>query len=93
MPAEWAPHTAVWTAWPHDPEQWLEGLDAPQRALMAMVSAIVDDGRGEHVHLLVRHADDEAAARPAHGAALRSASTRGAELVAHVAAERRQRGQ
>ena len=67
MPAEWAPHTAVWTAWPHDPEQWLEGLDAPQRALMAMVSEIVDlDGgtpRGERVELLVRDAADEAAAR------------------------------
>ncbi|MBA3461352.1 MAG: agmatine deiminase family protein [Deltaproteobacteria bacterium] len=72
MPAEWAPHTAVWTAWPHDPEQWLEGLDAPQRALMAMVSAIADDGRGEHVHLLVRHAADEAAARALLGAAAAS---------------------
>jgi len=60
------PHTAVWTAWPHDAEQWLEGLVAPQRALMQMVSAIVDlDGdrpRGERVELLVRTAADEAAA-------------------------------
>jgi len=67
MPAEWTPHTAVWTAWPHDAEQWLEGLAAPQRALMQMVSAIVDlDGdrpRGERVELLVRTAADEAAAR------------------------------
>jgi agmatine deiminase len=67
MPAEWAPHDAVWTAWPHDPDQWLEGLEAPQRALMAMVAAIVDlDGgtpRGERVELLVRDARDEAAAR------------------------------
>ena len=66
MPAEWTPHTAVWTAWPHDAEQWLEGLVAPQRALMQMVSAIVDlDGdrpRGERVELLVRTAADEAAA-------------------------------
>ena len=69
MPAEWAPHTAVWTAWPHDPEQWLEGLEAPQRALMDMVAAIVDRDpataapRGERVELLVRDAGDEAAAR------------------------------
>ncbi|HLL23262.1 MAG TPA: agmatine deiminase family protein [Kofleriaceae bacterium] len=62
MPAEWAPHDAVWTAWPHDPEQWLEGLTAPQRSLMQMITAIVDDGRGERVELLVRDADDEAAA-------------------------------
>jgi agmatine deiminase len=73
MPAEWAPHSAVWTAWPHDPEQWLEGLAAPQRALMQMVSAIVDlDGdhpRGERVELVVRTADDEAAARALLGRA------------------------
>jgi len=75
MPAEWAPHDAVWTAWPHDPDQWLEGLAAPQRALMAMVAAIVDldgDGRprGERVELLVRDAADEAAARALLGGAV-----------------------
>jgi agmatine deiminase len=74
MPAEWAPHEAVWTAWPHDPEQWLEGLEAPRRALMQMVAAIVDlDGagrpRGERVELLVRGAEDEAAARALLGPA------------------------
>jgi agmatine deiminase len=74
MPAEWTPHSAVWTAWPHDPEQWLEGLAAPQEALMAMVAAIVDlDGatpRGERVELLVRDASDEAAARRLLGPAV-----------------------
>jgi agmatine deiminase len=64
MPAEWAPHEAVWTAWPHDPDQWSEGLEAPRRALMEMVAAIVDlDGgfpRGERVELLVRDTRDEA---------------------------------
>lgn len=74
MPAEWAPHEAVWTAWPHAPEQWAEGLEEPRQALMAMCSAIVDlDGggapRGERVELLVRHGDDEAAARRLLGAA------------------------
>ena len=63
MPAEWASHDAVWTAWPHDPDQWLEGLEAPRRALMEMVAAIVDEGRGERVELLVRDRADEAAAR------------------------------
>ena len=67
MPAEWSLHDAVWTAWPHDPDQWLEGLAAPQRALMTMVAAIVDleagRPRGERVELLVRDAADEAAAR------------------------------
>lgn len=73
MPAEWSVHDAVWTAWPHDPDQWLEGLEAPQRALMRMIAAIVDlDGtrpRGERVELLVRDFDDEAAARKLLGAA------------------------
>jgi agmatine deiminase len=74
MPAEWALHDAVWTAWPHDPDQWLEGLAAPQRALMAMVAAIVDldagRPRGERVELLVRDAGDEAAARALLGPAI-----------------------
>jgi agmatine deiminase len=73
MPAEWELHDAVWTAWPHDPDQWLEGLEPPQRALMAMVAAIVDlEGGapgGERVELLVRGAEDEARARALLGAA------------------------
>src|SRR5215510_6839669 len=74
MPAEWCLHDAVWTAWPHDPDQWLEGLAAPQRALMKMISAIVDlEGgrpRGERVELLVRDIGDEAAARVLLGPAV-----------------------
>jgi agmatine deiminase len=76
MPAEWTPHDAVWTAWPHDPEQWLEGLEAPQRALMAMVAAIWDDGRGERVELLVRDARDEAASKALLGPAAAGVSFR-----------------
>jgi agmatine deiminase len=60
MPAEWAPHEAVWTAWPHDAAEWPHGLDGPRKALMAMVAAIAPT---ERVELLVRDADDEAAAR------------------------------
>lgn len=76
MPAEWVRHDAVWTAWPHDPEQWLEGLEAPQRALMQMVAAIVDvdaSGQpwGERVELLVRDDADEQAARRLLGPAAR----------------------
>jgi agmatine deiminase len=69
MPAEWNPHDAVWTAWPHDAEQWAEGLDAPRRALMNMCAAISDGGRGERVELLVRDRRDEADARELLGAA------------------------
>ena len=52
MPAEWAPHEAVWTAWPHDPDQWLEGLAAPQRALMAMCAAF-GDTPGVNLELMI----------------------------------------
>ncbi len=81
MPAEWARHDAVWTAWPHDPEQWLEGLDAPQRALMQMVAAIVDldaNGQpwGETVNLLVRDETDEHAARALLGPAAKGVQFR-----------------
>lgn len=69
MPAEWARHDAVWTAWPHDREQWAEGLEAPQRALARMCAAIADDGRGERVELLIPNAREEAAARDVLGAA------------------------
>jgi agmatine deiminase len=73
MPAEWTLHEAVWTAWPHDPAQWTEGLAAPQHALMEMVAAIValdatGQPRGERVELLVRDEVDEAAARLLLGA-------------------------
>jgi agmatine deiminase len=69
MPAEWDRHDAVWTAWPHDPEQWAEGLEAPRHALMQMCAAIADGGRGERVELLVRDERDELAARALLGGA------------------------
>jgi agmatine deiminase len=71
MPAEWATHDAVWTAWPHDADQWLEGLEEPRRSLMQMVAAIWDGGKGERVELLVRDKADEAAARLLLGDAAR----------------------
>jgi agmatine deiminase len=74
MPAEWAHHDAMWTAWPHAPEQWGEGLAAPKVALAAMSAAIADldesgRPRGERIEMLVRNSDDEADARAHLGAA------------------------
>jgi agmatine deiminase len=76
MPAEWTPHDAVWTAWPHAATEWAEGLAGPKRALAAMIAGIVDveaNGgrpRGERVELLVRDASDEADARALIGPAV-----------------------
>jgi agmatine deiminase len=74
QPAEWAPHDAVWTAWPHLVDQWADGLDGPRAALAAMIRAIVAPDaagrpRGERVELLVTDAAHEAQARAAVGAA------------------------
>jgi agmatine deiminase len=73
QPAEWAPHDAVWTAWPYLAAEWADGLAAPRAELAAMCRAIADvdpatgAARGERVELLVRPAD-EADARALLGA-------------------------
>lgn len=74
QPAEWDPHDAVWTAWPHLAEEWSHGLDGPRQSLARMIAAIVslDDAgnpRGERVELLVPDAAAETGARAAIGAA------------------------
>ena len=45
-PAEWAPHSAIWTAWPADEELWLENLAPAQAEVGAMVRALAADGPG-----------------------------------------------
>ena len=56
-PAEWAPHAAIWTAWPADEELWLENLAPAQAEVAAMVKALAApglDGRpGDKVKVLV----------------------------------------
>jgi len=56
-PAEWAPHAAIWTAWPADEELWLENLAPAQAEVAAMVKALAapgPDGRpGDKMKVLV----------------------------------------
>ena len=56
-PAEWAAHSAIWTAWPADEELWLENLAPAQAEVAAMVKALAapgPDGRpGDKMKVLV----------------------------------------
>jgi len=62
MPAEWAPHAATWIGFPHIAEEWAGHMDTARRDLAAFADALVDQGRGEEVRLVVR---DSASARVA----------------------------
>lgn len=63
MPAEWAPHDAVWLAWPSHEDLWQESLPAVQEAFVSLCRAIVDIDpktgarRGEELRVLVPNAE------------------------------------
>jgi agmatine deiminase len=64
MPAEWAPHEAVWIGFPHLAEEWAGQIDVARRDVAAFANAVHDGGRGEAVRLVVndeRQADSAAA--------------------------------
>jgi len=60
MPAEWAPHEAVWIGFPHLADEWSGQIDAARREVAAFANAVHDGGRGEQVRLVV---NDEAQAQ------------------------------
>jgi agmatine deiminase len=62
MPAEWAPHTATWTAWPSHADLWHDHL-APTRAAFARLVAAIAEG--ETAEVLVTDEGQEALARAA----------------------------
>ncbi len=64
MPAEWAPHEAVWIGFPHLAEEWSGRIDAARRDIAAFANAVHDGGRGEEVRLVV---NDEQQAEIAAG--------------------------
>lgn len=69
MPAEWAPHAACFTAYPHLAEEWGPDLDPARNEVAELCRAIADidpvsgQARGEAVELLVAGEACEAEAR------------------------------
>ncbi len=65
IPPEWAPQTAIWTAWPADPDEWNSDLGTPRRDVAALVRALA--AAGNRVRLLVNGDEAETTARAALG--------------------------
>jgi agmatine deiminase len=60
MPAEWEPHAATWLGWPHHAGDWPGKFEVIPWIYGEMVRKI---SAAEKIFLLVRHKQDEAAAR------------------------------
>jgi len=52
IPAEWAPHRAMWVGWPSHAEWWFDELAAAKDEVEALVRALAGPGR-ENVKLMV----------------------------------------
>lgn len=65
IPPEWAPHRAMWTAWPSAADLWLDNLAPAQGEVGAMIRALA--AGGERVRVLANGAAAEASARAAVG--------------------------
>ena len=62
VPAEWAPHRAMWLGFPSHADLWETDLDAAQAEVADLARALAGPG-GETVRLMSGHPDGEAAAR------------------------------
>ena len=61
IPPEWAPHKAIWTAWPSDQALWSENLDPARLEVGAMIRALAEGG--DRVRVLVNGRESEASAK------------------------------
>jgi agmatine deiminase len=62
VPAEWAPHRAMWLGFPSHEDLWQEDLPVAQGEVAALARALAGPGR-EHVRLMTGSPEGEAAAR------------------------------
>ncbi|HEY8573938.1 agmatine deiminase family protein [Phenylobacterium sp.] len=62
VPAEWAPHRAMWLGFPSHADLWETDLEAAQQEVAALARALAGPG-AERVRLMTGHEDGEAAAR------------------------------
>ena len=62
VPAEWAPHRAMWLGFPSHGEHWKEDLEQAQQEVAGLARALAGPG-GERVRLMVVGDEAEAAAR------------------------------
>ncbi|HKR90323.1 MAG TPA: agmatine deiminase family protein [Phenylobacterium sp.] len=62
VPAEWAPHRAMWLGFPSHEELWEDDLPAAQAEVAALARALAGPG-AERVRLLTGSSEGEAAAR------------------------------
>ena len=68
QPAEWAPHSAVWSAWPSAADLWLEDLEPARAEVAALFKAIADSGKGERLRILANGHEAVKSAKAALGA-------------------------
>jgi agmatine deiminase len=67
IPAEWAPHKAIWTCWPSAGDLWEADLEPARAEVGAMIKALIattpEGGTGDVVHVLACGKEAVASAR------------------------------